>query len=106
MGRDSIGSQEFAGHIYAPRQKSDQRITSICVGGKSTQFGESVKTTLRGDCEDFGEGYSAASSIILVGDLLHKTDDPAPQHGVLNPHERFGEANSIRHGEEVGHIGR
>jgi hypothetical protein len=42
--------------------------------------------------------------VILVGDLLHKTDDPAPQHSVLDPHECFGEANSIRHGEEVGHI--
>src|SRR5208283_1580705 len=46
----------------------------------------------------------AASASVVNGDLLDKVDDAAPQFGVGDAHECFGESQAVRSGEKVGNV--
>jgi hypothetical protein len=43
---------------------------------------------------------------VTAGDLLDEMDDVPTEHGLLDPHERFGEHKPVRSGEEVAYVTR
>jgi len=45
-------------------------------------------------------------SVVVAGDLLDQLDDGTPEHGLLDPHERFGERKSVPRGEEFTDVTR
>src|ERR1700719_143812 len=49
---------------------------------------------------------AAASALVVDGDLLDEVDDAAPQLGVADARERFGERQSVRRRKKIGHVGR